>query len=255
MSTSSVATSAHVFPLFDLPSEIIESILVQCDYFTLLSLRRSCKRVKSTIDNHVVLSRAVFRNWPSTNPVITEARLLEIGRLAHAKTMEAIKTDPTFSRGVNEFISTHPIFNRLYWPTWGMFRLQAENVGLDLSRFPHIQDECATCPPVFTLEIVFTSPDHVDRCMSQRILSTSARMAANVPAVPAAGTERPVRVEDVLRAFIGLSRKWDKSFRRVEHPDSASDDEPLKFRIKDSPRLDIRADGLLVLTFDDFIDR
>ncbi|KAE8213374.1 hypothetical protein CF327_g3098 [Tilletia walkeri] len=184
---------------------------------------------------------------------MTEAHLLEIGRLAHAKTMEAIKTDPTFSRGVNEFISTHPVLNRLYWPAWGSLRLQEEYVGFELDRFPNIHDECATCPPVSTLEVVFTSPVHTNRFMSQRIPFKSARMGANVPAAPTSEILRPVRVKDVVRAFIGLSRKWDSSFRLAEGP--ITDDEPLEFRIKDSPRLDIRKDGLLVLTFDDFIDR
>ncbi|KAE8255637.1 hypothetical protein A4X13_0g2977 [Tilletia indica] len=156
------------FPLLSLPSEIIRSILVYCKHATLQSLRRSCKRIKNVIDNDAIFDRPLFRDRPSTNPVLTTAELKKIKRLAMAREVSR-KDSPPYDRDfdaasptpVNRFIQAHPIFDKFAW-SFDMDWTKAcllDFIPLHAEGAAVINNECATNPPVRTLEVLVTRKD------------------------------------------------------------------------------------------------
>ncbi|CAD6918667.1 unnamed protein product [Tilletia controversa] len=112
-----------VFPLLKFPIELVRSVLLRCDYWTLRSLRETCTTVKHLIDQNGFFDNLLYLDRPLTSPVLTQADMVEIGALARARTEEAIKSDPTFYDAVYEYIGIRPLVqDGLYWTSheWPM---------------------------------------------------------------------------------------------------------------------------------------
>ncbi|KAE8223441.1 hypothetical protein CF319_g3513 [Tilletia indica] len=155
---------APPFPLLSLPWEIIRSIFVYCDYGTLQALRRSCKSIKNAIDNDALFDRLLFRNRPFTNPVLTTAELKKIKRRA-MNDEDSQKDSPLHERDlptpVDRFIRAHPAFDRFAWSTdmdWTEIYLHYL-MPLGVEAAAVLSNECATSPPVRTLEVLVSRRD------------------------------------------------------------------------------------------------
>ncbi|KAE8255633.1 hypothetical protein A4X13_0g2979 [Tilletia indica] len=265
------SSSSPVSSLLSLPPAATKSLLLQCDYHTLKTLRQTCKSIKETIDADPSLDEALFRYKPLSNPCLTQADQIQIRRLAHDRTLRAFMTHPyapkparyldDLSKPVNAYIDTHPAINQLYWSSenfWAEAMLSSE---VSIEDVPHIQNECATRPSVSLLEVVLTSQRCPDRYLDLLVKFGGAeeRMGAPPPQPSPPGNAglppppQPVRVKDVISALVGLSHDWDDLFPSEDPDQEDSDDETL-FRVNTPPKLEVKEGGLLVLTFDDCFD-
>ncbi|CAD6904715.1 unnamed protein product [Tilletia caries] len=245
-------------------------VLLSCDYYSLKKIRGTCKPMKRMLDNDSVFDEALFRNRPATNRCLTTADQKQIKGLAQARLARAfftvhplapkpVRWREDLGRPVSAYLDVHPAINQLYWSSensWVEARLTNTTTVEDV---PHIQNECATRPPVSELEVVLTS-QLSERNVRLRVEFGGAESLRGAPApAPSApllpgwpSPPQPVRVKDLISTLVTLSHEWDEFFM-PEDPNQDPDDETL-FRVNTPPQLEIRDDGLLVVTFDSCLD-
>ncbi|CAD6928975.1 unnamed protein product [Tilletia controversa] len=252
MSTSSSSStspspsfsSAPAFPLFDLPFELIRSIFVRCDYYSLNILRQVCKSFKNIVDSDTVFDPILFRIRPQSNPALTRDDLLEIKRLAEARVVHSDEPKPSVSKALNTYIITHPALGRLRWYSVdgrgvATFERKPNLVDCDpaVVKVAHVPDECATYPPVLELEIFM------------RAIVGFGSLTYKSPGVDQSEPtkeNRPVLLNDVIKALVAGIMEFNEQ-HRLEHDCIDSEDEngSSYFRFTSPAYLQIRANGTL----------
>ncbi|CAD6889938.1 unnamed protein product [Tilletia laevis] len=249
MSTRTARPSLAEPSFLGLPYEIIRSIMVQCDYFSLHALRRTCTAVKSMIDNDPVFDAPLFRNRLLTNPTLTSDDLIKLRGLEPIGDSD----DPYLYEG-NPYINIHPALAQLFWDVDVdsyedvVVKLTSQ---LTIDEVPHVLNECATCPPDSALRLTMSIALYRNR---ESFLIH--KVDSNIPKVkPTQAKQQPILVGDVLTQLVLRSnrmylRPWSTrywyDYKEPEHDERRG---LSLIRLTEWPEMRIYDDGELEIFF------
>ncbi|KAE8223446.1 hypothetical protein CF319_g3516 [Tilletia indica] len=274
--TTSTPSSSSTFPLLKLPPELIKSVLERCDDSTLLKLRQACRRIKTMIDEDMTLDQFPFRYRPFANPPLTDEECEEImyGERAH---------DPLFRGPVGRnTITVNPALQKLRWSAqdgWTEARLgsrlrasddpesaysftepwlEVDNPGYQPSKlvsrfkikdFPWVLDETATCPPVWSLEVILAFEVTSKPFVSMVVGRKGTDNGGGGGDVQHQESPQPVLVRDVIGALRDLARRCDHVWPR-DDPYRGPEDDRVPLNFDTAPLLQGGRSNTVALVYD-----